>query len=59
MGAPIKGTVAYKVDVYATNPTSCTLPLSVPISTPVDVTVSVDLGTMQAVATYKPAPTGG
>jgi hypothetical protein len=57
MRSPIRGTVAYKVDIYSTDPVSCAAPLGTLLSTPVDLTVSVDLGTTQAVATYKPPPT--
>jgi hypothetical protein len=59
MGAPIKGTVGYKVDIYSTNPNNCTTPTGLLLSTPVDLTVSIDLGSANVTTTYKPAPTGG
>jgi hypothetical protein len=58
MAAPIQGTIGYRVSIYSTNPTSCALPTGTLLSTPVDLTVSIDLGTAQAVAKYTPAPTG-
>ncbi len=58
MASPIRGTVDYQVDIYNANPSSCTTPSGIPISTPVDLAVSVDLGTSQANVTYQPAPKG-
>jgi hypothetical protein len=58
MGSPLTGTVQYDVISYATNPGSCSLPLSIPTSL-VDLTISIDLGSANVATTYKPAPTGG
>jgi hypothetical protein len=58
MGAPIQGTVTYRVDLYSSDPNSCAIPSGVLASTPVDLTVSIDLGTAKAAVTYRPAPRG-
>jgi type II secretory pathway pseudopilin PulG len=58
MGSPLTGTVEYDVISYATNPGSCSLPLSIPTRL-VDLTISIDLGRANVTTTYKPAPTGG
>jgi hypothetical protein len=58
MGSPITGTVGYRVDVYNPNPGNCSTTTDVPLSTPVNLTVSIDLGTGKAAVTYRPAPRG-
>jgi prepilin-type N-terminal cleavage/methylation domain-containing protein len=58
MGAPIQGTVTYRVDLYSQDPDSCSSPSEFPASTPVNLTVSIDLGTTKAAVTFRPAPRG-
>jgi hypothetical protein len=58
IGSPIHGTVTYRVDIYTTDPGNCTTPSGTLLSTPVDLTVSIDLGTAKAAVTYRPAPRG-
>ncbi len=58
MGSPLKGSVRYVVDVLATNP-GATCPATPSLVPVVDLTMNVDLGTVQVKTTYKPAPTGG